>query len=756
MEFSIANLPIFAALIPVFPIVAFMLIALWANRSHALTTTIAMVGMGLALLLSWAIVFNVVGIKDLGNKPLTWNFPWLATGDKTFNIGTVLDPLNVTFLFMVPLAAFLIFLYSTSYMGKDPRYTRFMGYLSLFAGSMLGLVVSDNLLSFFIFWELMGFCSYALIGFFYNKPSAYKAAVKAFMTTRVGDMFLLMGMVYLYWQTGTLNFFDIFHNAKVLEHLAEVVTPVAGISAASLIALLIFGGTVGKSAQFPLHVWLPDAMEGPTPVSAMIHAATMVSAGILLSLRIFPLIEATHEVNDGSAFMVIGLIGAITALIGALIAVGQYDIKRVLAYSTISQLGFMVAAIGIGAYIAAAFHLLTHAFFKALLFLGSGSVIHGVEHGHHHVAGHGAHGPRAAHAPQAHGVDAHGADAHAVAAHDTHAAHGHDAHDDHAFDAQDMRNYGGLRKRMPLTFVTFLIGGLALIGTPFITAGFWSKDEIIADAFAKAPTSPIALLVLIVLLIAATLTAFYTTRQILLTFFGSPRTEAAAHATENDWRITVPLMVLSVFALLGGYFNVPSDFPVFGNILAALGGAEWLKKWLMSMLIVPEKLPPFNIIPVALSILVWAVGGAIGLYLYGGKNALKAGEADPVTKLGGVFTFLNNRMYFDELYRTLFINPLQRFADAYAKYFDKIVIDGIIMDGGWSVGSGIAGLLRWLDENLVTGISNAFGSIFRWFGTLLRPLQSGQIQGYLSSGIGLGLLAVAVLFALYASAGGLR
>ena len=493
-------------LAPLPPLLSFAVIVLFTNRYRQISSAIAVVAMLTSCVLSFVVFFNAVGIGNLGEDPIRGiAYSFIPTAGSTFNIGVAVDPLGATFMFMVPLACSLIFIYSTSYMASDPLYTRFFAFLSLFGGAMMGLVVSDNLLSLFVFWELMGFCSYALIGFFYRKPSAYKAAVKAFMTTRVGDMLLLLGIVYLYTQTGTLNFFDVLHNAKVLETLAA--TPAVlglGISAAGLIAILIFGGTVGKSAQFPLHVWLPDAMEGPTPVSAMIHAATMVSAGIFLLLRFFPLLQVGGP--DNTAFMVVGLIGAITALLGATIAVAQYDIKRVLAFSTISQLGFMVAAIGIGAYGAAVFHLLSHAFFKALLFMGSGSVIHGVEHGHEHVAH--AHGDEHGHAEE---LDHdHGAETASAAP---------------AFDPQDMRNMGGLRKRMPITFYTFLAGGLALAGFPFITAGFWSKDEILADAFHGLSTgSLISTIVFIVLAFSALLTAFYTARQLSMTFLGEART----------------------------------------------------------------------------------------------------------------------------------------------------------------------------------------------------------------------------------------
>lgn len=714
-------------LIPLPPILAFALIALFANRSRTWTTTIAMTGIMLSLVLSWIVVFNVIGEHELGKHPIRSVIPWLATGDTTFNIGVGVDPIGATFLFMVPLACTLIFLYSTGYMAHDVRYTRFMAYLSLFAGSMMGLVVSDNLLLLFVFWELMGFCSYSLIGFFYFKQSAYKAAVKAFMTTRVGDMLLILGMVYLYSLTGTLSFHETMHNEEVLKSLAA--TPAAfglGISAAGLVLLLIFGGTVGKSAQWPLHVWLPDAMEGPTPVSAMIHAATMVSAGIFMLLRFFPLWQTVHHYHD-SSYLVIGLIGAFTAFMGATIALAQFDIKRVLAFSTISQLGFMVAAIGIGAYIAAAFHLLTHAFFKALLFLGSGSVIHGVEHGHEHVSGHHEHGD-----PAREGLDDHG---HASdTAHSTRASEHHEP-----FDPQDMRNMGGLARRMPVTFITFLIGGLALAGFPFITAGFWSKDEIFADAwnvFAKEGNW-LGLLVFVTLAVSALMTAFYTMRQIAMTFFGKPRTEAAAHAGEQPWTMTLPLVVLSFFALFAGFANIPKDFPAFG--LLAGENAHWLGHFLESQLIETHEAPAFNLIPVLASLAVALIGLFAGWWVYG-RRPLQAGQKDPVQNLR-VFDFLHNRWYWDELYRKIFINPLQSFADNYSRLFDKGVLDKIL-EGVYGGGGVVASVFKQFDKDVVTGTSNAIGRAFASVGGFLRELQSGQIQGYLLSGLGMILLIV--------------
>jgi NADH-quinone oxidoreductase subunit L len=725
-------------LAPLPPILAFGLIALFFNRSRTATTWIAIGAMLLSCALSFIVVFNVIGVPELGQHPIGGNIAWLPAGDRTIDIGVYVDPLGATFLFMVPLVCSLIFIYSTGYMAADPLYTRFFAYLSLFGGSMMGLVVSADLLSFFIFWELMGFCSYALIGFFYRKPSAYKAAVKAFMTTRVGDMLLLLGMVYLFIVTGTLNFQAILGNEEVLEALAAtpavgVLGTSLGISAAGMIVILIFGGTVGKSAQWPLHVWLPDAMEGPTPVSAMIHAATMVSAGIFLLLRFFPLLEVTGP--GSAAFTIVGLIGAFTAFLGATIAIAQYDIKRVLAFSTISQLGFMVAAVGVGAYFAAAFHLLTHAFFKALLFLGSGSVIHGVEHGHHHAHAHGPESRRAGEQWSGHGdSDSESPEPEPEAEHADVESHREE------FDPQDMRNMGGLRKRMPITFWTFLIGGLALAGFPILTAGFWSKDEIFADAFHHGFVRGEALgaLVFVVLVVSALMTAFYTARQIALTFFGQSRTEAAANAVESSPSITFPLIVLAVFALFIGFTNIARDFPILGSLFGQ--GAHWLSEFLASVLPVKEEAVPFSPVPLLASLVVALGGLGLGFAVYRGR-ALEVGVTDPLERLGRLFTFLHRRWYWDELYRAIFINPLQWIADNYTRIVDQGIIDAIL-EGGYRIGGRIAEGFRTFDRVVVTGFSDTVGRIFGSLGQAGRELQSGQVQNYLLSGL---IMALAIL-----------
>ena len=709
---------------PLPPLLAFGIIALFTHRFRQTSSTLAVLAMVTSLVLSFIVLFNAISLPDLGTNPIRGvPYPFLPTGDTTLNIGVVVDPLGATFLFMVPLTCTLIFLYSIGYMAKDPLYTRFFAFLSLFGGSMMGFVVSDNLLMLFIFWELMGFCSYALIGFFYRKPSAYRAAVKAFMTTRIGDMLLLLGMVYLYSVTGTLNFYDILHNASALTTLAARPAVLGlGLSAAGLIAMLIFGGVVGKSAQFPLHVWLPDAMEGPTPVSAMIHAATMVSAGVFLLLRFFPLLQVGGR--DSLPFVIVGAIGAITAFLGATIAVAQYDIKRVLAFSTISQLGFMVAAVGIGAYMAALFHLLAHAFFKALLFLGSGSVIHGVEHGEEHE--HKAHADQAAHGMPAHDVSPNGSAP--------------------EFDAQDMRNMGGLRHRMPVTFWTFVAGGLALASFPLITAGFWSKDEILADAYhGFINGSILSAVVFVVLVLSALLTAFYIARQISLTFLGEARTSAAANAIESNATMTIPLVVLAVLAILFGFVNVPPDFPVLGPLFGPAAG--WLQQLvgpqLVELAIFKEAAPPFNWVPLLTSFVVALGGLGLGFWVYAARP-LRAGQTDPVERLGGLFTFLHHRWYFDELYRAILINPLQWAADNYTRIVDKGIIDSIL-EGVFKLGVLLGRACKEFDRVVITGGSDLIGDTVRNIGREGRELQTGQVQNYLLSA----LIAAVVLIVFF-------
>ena len=696
-------------LIPLPPLLAFFLIVLFTNRSKWLSHTVAIGAALLSWLGSMIVFFRALAVEHFGEHIFASSIPWLATGETQFRIGVQIDPLSAATLFFVAWTVLMIFLYSVGYhnFGQpkgdhdrpglqphgatvsdahghthtvpsiEPMYSRFFAFIGLFAFGMYTLVVSDNLLTLFVGWEIMGLCSYLLIGFWYAKPTARAAMIKAFITTRVGDMFMLLGLAYLYSQTGTLNYREIFYNQEVLNHLAETPSVIVGLSTAGLIGILLFFGTIGKSAQWPLHVWLPDAMEGPTPVSAMIHAATMVSAGVYFAIRIFPLVSAGSEHGMTSAMSVMAFIGAFTALFAATIALAQNDIKRVLAYSTISQLGYMIAALGIGAYVAAAFHLITHAFFKALLFLGSGSVIHGMEHGVLHTGSH--------------------------------------------IDPQDMFNMGGLRKKMPVTFWTFLIGGFALSGFPLVTAGFWSKDEILADAWGHGH-----FLVFATLALAALLTAFYTMRQITLTFFGEPRTEAAHHAQETPWTMTLPLAILAVFSVAAGWVGVPEHFPGLGGLLP-----NWFHGFVGGTLLEHPEAVAFNAVPLLTSLVVALGGLYLGWLVYRGTTA---GAQDPIQKaVPGLHRVLKNKYYFDELYDRIFVQPAYWLAESFTSaWMDRGVIDGFLH---WvAMVSGIIGnaLRNYIDKPVINGlIGDGTANVVRKFGFTLRGIQTGRIQQYM-------------------------
>ena len=701
-------------LIPLPPLLAFGLIVLMAYRNNRISHTLAIGAMALSWGLGMAVFWRAVTTEHLAEHPIASSIPWLPTGSSALRIGVFVDPLAAVTLFFVVWTCLAIFVYSVGYHnfgaardpqdlpglppragGVDPMYARFFAFISLFAFGMLTLVVSDNLLTLFVGWEIMGLCSYLLIGFWYGKESAKRAMIKAFITTRVGDVFMLLGLAYLYSSTGTLSYREILFNHETLERLAGMPSVLgAGLSAAGLIGLLLFIGTVGKSAQWPLHVWLPDAMEGPTPVSAMIHAATMVSAGVYLIARFFPLITAGWQ--EGAALTptmgIVAFIGAFTALFAATIALAQNDIKRVLAYSTISQLGYMVTAVGIGAFVAAAFHLVTHAFFKALLFLGSGSVIHGVEHG-------------------------------------AHATHKH-------LDPNDMMNMGGLRTRQPLTFWTFLIGGLALSGFPILTAGFWSKDEILADAFANG-----RLIVFVTLALAAFLTAFYTMRQISLTFLGEPRSEAASHAQESRWTMTAPLIVLAVFAVGAGWVGIPEDFPGLGGLLP-----NWIHDFVGGTLLEHPPAAAFNPIPLLVSVAVALGGLLLGWLVYRG---VRAGAPDPLSvALGRVYTLLQRKYYFDELYDRLFVRPAYWFAEQFTyRWIDRGLIDGTLHAiAGFSLRVG-SFLRNSIDLPIVNGSGDLVGESIKAAGRDFRVVQSGRVQLYLIVGVFFaGLLITYMLF----------
>ncbi len=718
-----------------------MLVPVVARYSRVISIALGMAGVIAALLISWRVLADAAQLHHIGPEVLASSIAWMDTGASTFNMGVLIDPATVIMLVMVPIAVLMIFIYSIGYMAQDPRQARFFALISLFAGAMLTLVVADNVLLLFVGWEIMGVCSYMLIGFWFEKESAYKAAIKAFTTTRIADVVMLLGIAYLYSITGTLSYRDIMYNPEVLDLLATTTPIIFGgwtVSAASIIGIFLIIGTVGKSAQFPLHVWLPDAMEGPTPVSAMIHAAAMVSAGIFSLLRLYPLFAAGGDPHHGIlteplAFMAVA--GAFTALLAATMAVAQNDVKAVLAYSTISQLGFMMAALGIGAYVAAAFHLITHAFFKALLFMAAGSVIHGMEHGEHHLHEHG------------HGE--HGHDGHSASLHSNGGPEG-------GFDPQDMRNMGGLRKTMPVTFWTFLIGGLSLSGLPIITAGFWSKDEILADAWLVLDKygSGAHGLVFVLLALAAFMTAFYTMRQISLTFGGEPRSEAAKHANLGQgivsFTMTLPLVILAVFAIGAGFIGVPTDFPILGPIFSPEYNA--FHHLVIEALPLPAATaayaslpdyhppaPPFNIVPVATSVVVALLGLWLGYLVYW-RKPLRAGQADPMENfLGPLHPVLQNRYYLDDVYIAVFVKPSQWLAGQVSVFLDRGIIDALLHIIA-RVFTWLGDLIKVLNLWLIDGVGDGIPIAIFGFGGWLRRLQSGRVQLYL-----LLVLAAAVL-----------
>jgi NADH-quinone oxidoreductase subunit L len=464
-------------LIPAVPLAASLLILSLANSRRTASAVLAIIGQIAALAL--AVTAFLPTLQAPGWRAFH-NFTWFSFGDHALRLGWILDPLTAAMLLMITFVGLWIFVFSSGYMAGDTNFTRFFAYLSFFSAAMLGVVIANSLLLLFVCWELVGLASYLLIGFWIHKPSAAAAAKKAFITTRIGDIGLFLGILWLYGGTGTLLFYDDGNGCL------EKAGLLALGGSATFISLLIFSGAAGKSGQFPLHVWLPDAMEGPTPVSALIHAATMVAAGVFLVARVYPLFSLGAIDGVTPSLSVVVWVGVITALMAALIALAQADIKRILAYSTVSQLGLMMVSLGVGGVAAGIMHLLAHGFFKALLFLGSGSVIHGCHH------------------------------------------------------EQDIRKMGGLRQLMPVTFFTYAIGMMTLSGLPLFFSGAWTKEEIL-DATAHWPRShlPHSLM-----MAGVVLTALYMTRQMIYVFFGHRRA-ASEHAHESPSAMTIPLVVLA-------------------------------------------------------------------------------------------------------------------------------------------------------------------------------------------------------------------
>jgi NADH-quinone oxidoreductase subunit L len=676
------------------------LIALLKQPHKKLAAGLAIGSMGCSLVLAivaFAHLLSAWGAHAETREVV--NFNWFDLGSASLQLGWLLDPLAAVMLVMVTFVGLLIFIYSTGYMAHDENFTRFFCFLSLFAGGMLGVIIANSLLLLFMCWEIVGLTSYLLIGFWYHKPSAAAAAKKAFLTTRIGDIFFLLGIVWLFAQTGTTLFYNGGLGAIEPAAIATLLSQHAawGVTAATAIGLLIFAGAAGKSGQLPLHVWLPDAMEGPTPVSALIHAATMVAAGVYLIARVYPLMHAgAPEGSTTISLTVVAWVGALTALFGAVVAVAQNDIKRILAYSTVSQLGYMMVGLATGGIAIGMFHLITHAFFKALLFLGSGSVIHGCH------------------------------------------------------EEQDIRHMGGLRRTMPVTFLTYSIGMLALSGFPLVFSGFWSKDAILGAAhnwpLSKGP--------FILLLIGALLTAFYMTRQVIYVFFGPWRGHGTPH--ESPRVMTAPLAILAFFAIALGAIGTPY-WPWFASLIE-------------SKAIVPETEPGMAALMIGSSLLVFA-GLGLGWFLYGRKPIEAPANApehhhksehgdEPIpghhelkdvleTASPTIWSWLAHRLYWDELYAATVIRWYAALA-WFSDWLDRRVWGGIVS----AVSASFRGLgwfnksvdSQWIDGTFDKGCEELVttGGVLAW-------LQAGRAPGYLRM-LGVGVIVLAGLAFLIAAA----
>ncbi len=629
-----------AWLIPVFPLIGAVLSGLGLisinkkiNNSREIVSVSLISFVGISAVISYKALIEQVN----GYQAVEKLFVWANAGDFTIPMGFVLDPLGSVMLALVTTITLLVMIYSHGYMAHDKGYVRFFTYLALFSSSMMGLIVSPNLLEIYVFWELVGMCSYLLVGFWYDRDGAAHAAQKAFVVNRVGDFGLLLGILGLFWATNSFDFHEIA--TGISQSISDNSIP---IWAALLLCFLVFLGPMAKSAQFPLHVWLPDAMEGPTPISALIHAATMVAAGIFLVARLQPLYSIFPSIQ-----FIIALVGTITCFLGASIALTQMDLKKGLAYSTVSQLGYMMLAMGCGAPVAGIFHLVTHACFKAMLFLGSGSVIHAMEE----VVGH------------------------------------------QPVLAQDMRLMGGLRKKMPYTSATFLIGCVAISGIPPL-AGFWSKDEILGNAFISFPAF------WFVGLLTAGMTAFYMFRLYFLTFEGDFRgenkelqeelliasksdineeneEEHAEHGSihESPWSMTFPLVFLAVPSLIIGFMGLPWDSKI-ANLLDPEEADTAAKAF---------ELNEFLALAIA-SVLIASAGIFIAYQAYFAKKInLSVLFAE---KFPNINNFLSNKWYLDDINERLFVKGSRKLAKEVLEV-DSKVVDGVVnLTGLVTLGSG--------------------------------------------------------------------
>ena len=704
-------------------------------RRQDLVSTAAMI---VAFVCSVLLFTNVINNPDKFSHDGAeiHSLTWLPLGSVNFSMGFLFDSVTAVMLLVVTIVSSLVHIFSIGYMHGDPRYPRFFAFLSLFSFSMLFLVVSDNLLGIYIGWELVGVCSYLLIGFWFEQDAPANACKKAFMTTRVGDVGMFIGMMMLFAKFRTLS----LYGDEGIFALASNLTT-GDITWLSIAGVLIFCGAVGKSAQIPLHTWLPDAMEGPTPVSALIHAATMVAAGVYLTARMFPILTA-----DSS--LVIAYVGGITALVAATIAIVRFDIKRVLAYSTISQLGYMMLAIGAGSYIAGLFHLTTHAFFKALLFLGSGSVIHAFHAAHH--------GHDDDHAPD----------------HDHAHAHDHDAaFDSHGIDpAQDMRHMGGLRHKMPITFVTMLIATLSIAGVPYIFSGFWSKDAVLVEVLYRAISwgSVHHYILFAMAALAAVITAFYMFRLIFMTFTGEPRNqEMYDGAHESPLKMAIPLIILAVLSFpivnkwsFEKYVKQPEQPHVHapkhakhdsnqGALHAQLGlsdahAAEDAHHDDAAAHHSPDHDKAHNIV-VPLSFVIVIIGiGLSALFYYWRKFSAEAVAA----RLRPIYALLWNKYYFDELYDGVIV-ALTVAGSKVLGLFDLRFIDGIVNGVGVAVQAGCARVAGWFDNTFVDGLVNLVARVTWSVGGRVRRVQTGMIQNYLLAVLGGVVLLILIFRALF-------
>ncbi len=649
-------------LIPFFPLVGFLINGFFGKKikNEAVIGAIGTLAIFSSFIVSCMILLEMIGLSPEKRVFEKVVFPWIHSGNFKADMAFLIDPLSCIMIMVVTGVGSLIHLYSIGYMHGEEGFYRFFAYLNLFCMSMLLLVLGSNMLVMFIGWEGVGLCSYLLIGYYFHKKSAGDAAKKAFVMNRVGDFGFLIGLFTLYWWLGsnhniwTINFTEI----KAASHLL----PYGGV--VTIATLCFFVGATGKSAQIPLFTWLPDAMEGPTPVSALIHAATMVTAGVYMIGRM-----SFVFIKSPETMMVVAIVGAATAIFAATIGTAQNDIKRVLAYSTVSQLGFMFLAMGVGAFGAGIFHLMTHAFFKACLFLGSGSVIHAMHHA-------------------------------------LHKGHLHD-------DAQDMRNMGGLRKAMPITFLTFLVSTIAIAGIPGFS-GFFSKDEILWQAFANPLHGNLNIYLWATGAVAACFTAFYMFRLVFMTFFGECRINAKVkeYLHESPLVITIPLMVLGFLAVVGGYIGMPKLMGMLPN---------YFEHWLEPVFELAGEYGatyahhgahPSHALEWTLmggSVVIALVGIAIAFNMYVKNTELPKKFTDTFPTLHRV---VYNKWYVDELYDYAFVNPCKAFGQFLWKGFDVVVIDGIV-NGVANVVMGFSGVFRYMQSGLIHNYawSMAFGVV---------------------------------------------